>query len=158
MWVLWVHWGFLTEALEGRVIPDVIDDLILPQGRKPESSKSKSLSEVCQEQGSFIGVLGGCWRFLTGDLEDRVISELIFHLEEDTWKVSCWDLYQKCVKKGRSFMGVLGGDWGFLTKDLEDMVILNVLIIKILQSHPWSTSGLSHNHKVSQMGQKRSFP
>ena len=31
--------------------------------------------EVCQEGGSRRGVLGGCWGFLTGDMENRVILD-----------------------------------------------------------------------------------
>ena len=41
--------GFLTRELEDMVIPDVMDDLILPQGRYPESFMLISLLEVCQE-------------------------------------------------------------------------------------------------------------
>ena len=40
---------FLTRDLEDMVIPDVTGDLILPQGRYPESFVLISLVEVCQE-------------------------------------------------------------------------------------------------------------
>ena len=43
---------FLTEDLEGRAIPDVMDNLILPQGRYLESFVLISLSGVCQEWGN----------------------------------------------------------------------------------------------------------
>ena len=43
------------------VIPDVMDDLILPQGRYPESFMLISLLEVCQEWGVLHG---GTWRTL----------------------------------------------------------------------------------------------
>ena len=33
--------------------------------------------EVCQEWGVKKGVLGGCWRFLTGDMDDRVIPDVM---------------------------------------------------------------------------------
>ena len=42
---------FLIRDLEGMVIPDVMDDLILPQGRCPGSFVLISLLEVCQEWG-----------------------------------------------------------------------------------------------------------
>ena len=43
---------FLSRDLEDMVIPDVTGDLILPQGRYPESFVLISLLEVCQEGGS----------------------------------------------------------------------------------------------------------
>ena len=41
----------LIRDLEGMVIPDVMDDLILPQGRYPESFVLIFLLKVCQEWG-----------------------------------------------------------------------------------------------------------
>ena len=38
--------------MEGRVIPEVMDYIILPQGRYPESFVLIYLLEVCQEGGS----------------------------------------------------------------------------------------------------------
>ena len=43
--------GFLTGDLEDMVILDVMDDLILPQGRYPENFMLRSLLEVCQKWG-----------------------------------------------------------------------------------------------------------
>ena len=61
MGVLWVCWGFLKGDLEDRVIIDVMDALVWPQGRYPESFWLLSLLEVCQEWG----VLNECtWRTL----------------------------------------------------------------------------------------------
>ena len=52
-----------------------------------------SLLEVCQEgEGQEGGGLGGCWGFLTGDMEDRVIPDVmndVFYPKEDTLKISC---------------------------------------------------------------------
>ena len=45
--------------MEDMVIPDVMDDLILPQGRYPESFMLTSLLEVCQE-GRVLN--RGTWR------------------------------------------------------------------------------------------------
>ena len=39
----------MTRHLEDVVIPEAITDLILPQGRYPESFMLISLLEVCQE-------------------------------------------------------------------------------------------------------------
>ena len=52
-----------------KVIQDIMDDLVRPQGRYPESFVLKSLLEVCQE----CGVLhGGTCRMLT--IPDRVLG------------------------------------------------------------------------------------
>ena len=42
---------FLTIDIEDMAIPDSMDDLILSQGRYPESFMLISLLEVCQEWG-----------------------------------------------------------------------------------------------------------
>ena len=63
--------------MEYRVIFDVLDDLGGPQGSYPESFRLISLLEVCQEGGSFRGVLVGHWEFLTGDMKDRVILDIM---------------------------------------------------------------------------------
>ena len=44
--------------MEDRFILDVMDDLILPQGRYPESFVLISLLEVCQEGGYLEDVEG----------------------------------------------------------------------------------------------------
>ena len=59
--------------MEDRVIPDVMNDVFLPQGRYPENFMLISQLEVCQEGGSRRRVLGGHRGFLTGDMEDMVI-------------------------------------------------------------------------------------
>ena len=43
--------------MDDRVIPDVINDFLLPQGRYPENFVLISLLELCQEGGSFIPYL-----------------------------------------------------------------------------------------------------
>ena len=68
--------------MEDMVIPDVMNDIFIPQGRYPENFVLISLLEVCQEGGSRRGVLGGRWGFLTGDLEDRVIHDNM----DDLWR------------------------------------------------------------------------
>ena len=43
--------GFLTGDMEDRVIPDVMNDVFLSQGRYPENFVLISQLEVCQEGG-----------------------------------------------------------------------------------------------------------
>ena len=51
--------------MEDRVIPDVMNDVFLPQGRYPENFVLISQLEVCQEGGSRRGVKkGGTRRML----------------------------------------------------------------------------------------------
>ena len=53
--------GFLTGDMVDRVIPDVMNDVFLPQGRYPENHVLIYQLEVCQEWG----VKKGCtWRTL----------------------------------------------------------------------------------------------
>ena len=59
--VLGGRWGFLTRDMEDRVIPDVMNDVFLPQGRYPENFVLISQLEVCQEWGV---KKGGTWRTL----------------------------------------------------------------------------------------------
>ena len=47
--------------MEDRVIPDVMNDVFLPQGRYPENFVLISQLEVCQEGGV---KKGGTWRML----------------------------------------------------------------------------------------------
>ena len=61
--------------MEDRVIPDVMNDVFLLQGRYPENFVLISLLEVCQEGGPRREILGGCLGFLMGHLEDRVILD-----------------------------------------------------------------------------------
>ena len=63
--------------MEDRVIPDVMNDIFLPEGRYPEHFVFLSQLEVCQEGGSRRGGLGGRWGFLTGYMENRVISDVM---------------------------------------------------------------------------------
>ena len=45
--------------MEDMVIPDVMNDVFLPQGRYPENFVLISHWEVCQEGGIKKGVIGG---------------------------------------------------------------------------------------------------
>ena len=59
--------------MDDKVIPDIMNDVLLPQGRYPENFVLISQLEMCQEEGV---EKGGTWRtlrVLTGDMEDMVI-------------------------------------------------------------------------------------
>ena len=72
---LWpITWAF------GPITIQFMDDIGRPQGRYPENFVLISQLEVCQEGGVKKGVLGGCWGFLTGDMEDRVIPDIMNHV------------------------------------------------------------------------------
>ena len=64
--------------MEDRIIHDVMNDVFLPQGRYPENFVLFSQLEVCQEGGgSRRGYLEDIGGFLTGDMEDRVIPDVM---------------------------------------------------------------------------------
>ena len=67
--VLGGHWGFLTRDMEDRVIPDIMNDVFLPQGKYPENFVPISQLEVCQEGGV---KKGGTWRMLM--VPDRTLG------------------------------------------------------------------------------------
>ena len=67
----------LTGNLDDWVILDVMAVLWRPQGSYPESFVLISLLEVCQESSVFMVVLEGHCRFLTGDLDERVIFDVM---------------------------------------------------------------------------------
>ena len=56
--VLGGRWEFLTRDMDDRVIPDVIPDVLLPQGRYSENFVLISHFEVCQEGRVKKGLLG----------------------------------------------------------------------------------------------------
>ena len=62
-WLPGGHLGFLTGNMEDRVIPDVMNDVFLPQGRYPENFVFISQLEVCQEgggqEGGYLEGVGG---------------------------------------------------------------------------------------------------
>ena len=51
----------LTGDMDDRVIPDVMNDVLLPQGRYPENFMLISQRKVCQEEGVNKG---DSWRTL----------------------------------------------------------------------------------------------
>ena len=67
----------MIRDMEDRVILDVMEHVFLPKGRYPESFVLISLSEVCQEWAVKKGVLGGRLGFLIGDMEERVILDVM---------------------------------------------------------------------------------
>ena len=66
--------------MDDRIVPDVINDVLLPKGRYLEnfnSSQFKCLQKFCHwvKKGGSCRMLMG---FLTGDLDDRVIHYAIY--------------------------------------------------------------------------------
>ena len=61
MGILGGRQGFLTGDMEDMVIPDVMNNVFLPQGRYPENFVLISQLEVCQEGGV---KKWGTWRTL----------------------------------------------------------------------------------------------
>ena len=49
----------LIRELEDMVVPDIMNDVFVPQARYPENFVLISQLEVCQEGGSRKGELGG---------------------------------------------------------------------------------------------------
>ena len=131
--------GFLTGSMDIRVISDVMNDVLLPKGRYPENFVWISQLEVCQEGGSRWGVLRRCWGFRTGDMDDRVIPEVMNHvfLPRGRYPENFVLISQSEVRQeGVSRRGVLGGCWGFLTRDMDDRVIPNIMNDVLL---PWGS-------------------
>ena len=60
------------------------------------------------------GVLWGHWMFLTRDMDDGSIIDIM-------------DDVVLCEEGGGSGRGLLGGHWGFMTRDMEDMVVLDII-------------------------------
>ena len=63
--------------MEDMVVPDVMNDVFLPQGRYPENFVLISLLEVCQEGGSRRGVLGGHGGFLIPNMAGGVMLNVM---------------------------------------------------------------------------------
>ena len=63
--------------MENIVITDIMNEVFLPQGRYPEHFVLISELEMHQEAGVKKGVLGGHWGFLTRDMEDMVIHDVM---------------------------------------------------------------------------------
>ena len=66
--------GFLTGDMEDRVITDIMNHGLLPQGRYPENFVLIYQLEMCQEGWPRRGYLEA-WRH--GDMEDRVIPDVL---------------------------------------------------------------------------------
>ena len=144
MGVLGGRWEFLTGDLKDRVILDVMDDLVWPQGRYPESFMLISLSKVCQEWGVKIG---GTWRTLRVPYRRLGGQGLLWchewsclTLRKEPWKFRV-DIFIRSVSR----IGVLGGRWGFLTRDSVERVIFDHMDVlgRPQWSHPESFVSLS---------------
>ena len=144
MAVLRGHWGILTGDLEDIVILDVMDDLILPHGRHPESFILISLLELFQEWGALHG---GIWRTLR--VPDQRLGQhghlwchgwSYFTPRKISWKFPVDIIIWSMSRMGSQEGGVLGGRWGFLTGDMEEMVILDFMDDLILPKEKYPES------------------
>ena len=108
MGVLGGHWRFLTGDLDDRVIHNVMEDHVWPQGRYPECFLLISLLEVCQEWGVLNG---GTWRTLR--VPDRILGWqghswchwwCLLTPKKIPWKF-CVDIFFRSLSR----MGVLNG-------------------------------------------------
>ena len=68
---------FMGSSHSIKIIIFVMIKKVDKKGSYPENLMLISQLELCQEGGSFMGLLGGHWGFLTGDLEDMVIPEVM---------------------------------------------------------------------------------
>ena len=85
--------------------------------------------EVCQEPPVLEVILGGHWRFLTGDLEDGVIPDIMY---SDMWFPTCVPNFSSLVwivgcQEPPVLEVILGGRWWFLTGDMEDIAVPDVM-------------------------------
>ena len=63
--------------MDNRVIPEFMNDVLLPQERYPENFVLISQLEVCQDGGLRRGVLRGHSGLLMEDMDDRVIPDVM---------------------------------------------------------------------------------
>ena len=94
------QWGLLTRQMDDRVTPDFKKDIFLPYWRYPEIFVLICQREVCQEGEVRKGVLGGHWWFLTRDMDDRVIPDIMNDvlLLQGTYPESSRSIYSSAVE------------------------------------------------------------
>jgi len=78
--ILGGRWRFLIGYLEDQVILDIMDRHDMWFLICVPNFSSLAWIEVCQEPPFLEVILWGHWRFLTGDLEDGVILDVLGHL------------------------------------------------------------------------------
>ena len=116
MRVLGQFWGFLTGYVDDRVILDIMNYFVWPQERYPESLVSISSLKVSQEGGSLMGVLGWCWQFLTGDLEDRIIVDV---MQDIVWPKGRYPEIFVFISLLKVCQALVVASWRYL-EDFED--------------------------------------
>ena len=82
----------------------------LPLGRYPENFVLISQLEVCQIGASRRGLLGGHWGFLTGDLDDMVIPDIMNDVLLTPRKIP-WKFYVDISMESVSGRGFQGGGY-----------------------------------------------
>ena len=101
--------------MEDMVVPDVMNDVFLPQGRYPENFVLISLWKCVRKEGSRRGYLEDVGVFLTKDMDDMVIPDIMNDVflphgryPENFVLISLLEVCQEGgVKKG-----LVGGRWG----------------------------------------------
>ena len=81
------HWWFLTVYLEDGVIFQIMDSHDMSFLTCVLNFHSLAWLAVCQEPPSSKSILGGCWWFLSGYLENWVILDIIDC--HDMWFLTC---------------------------------------------------------------------
>ena len=114
--VLGGRWGFLTRDKEDMVVPDVMNDIVLPQGVCEEGGDRKGTTLRAHDLRH--GGHGCSWRHKWC---------FFFSQRNIPWKFDD-DISIKSVSgRGASRRRVFGGRWGFLIQDIEDRVIPDVM-------------------------------
>ena len=129
--ILGGRWRFLTGYLEDGVILDIMDRHDMWILTCLPNFSSLAWIEVCQEPPVLEVILGGRWWFLTGDLEDGVILDVMDR--HDMWILTCVPNFSSLAwlevcQEPPVLEVILGGRWWFLTGDFEDGVILDMLV------------------------------
>ena len=91
--------------MEDLVIPDVMNDVFLPQGRYPENFVLISQLEEGQEggggqEGGYLEDIDDSWPETWRKWSSLMLWMMFFYLKEDNLRVSCLYLYWKCIRKG----------------------------------------------------------
>ena len=66
-----------SSGLEDRFLFDITHVLDRPKGPYKENFVFISLLDVCLEIWSVIGLLGWCWGSLTGEIDEKVILDMM---------------------------------------------------------------------------------
>ncbi len=119
-----------TGYLEDGVIFDILDHYDMFLIFCVPHFSSLAWLEVCQEPPALEVILGGCWWFPTGYLEDRVILDVMEC--QNMWFLTCVPHFSSLAwlevcQEPPSLKSILRVYWRLLTGVLEDGVITEVI-------------------------------